>query len=382
MIYHLLQYLFSGDGRHYAYENTLFRGLLACLCAFGMVWWIGPRVIRWLIRKRIGDVPEFDHIDYNKLTKHKANVPTMGGIMILAAIAFGTLMFADLRNFYVRLSMFCMIWLGGLGMIDDWLKLTASQRGETRDGLKTYQKLLFQLGLGVILAVFIYRDGSATRAAGDQTFFDALNFPFITLDPEHVIRLSLPVFAIIAVLVITGTSNAVNLTDGLDGLAAGCMILACFVFLVLAQIAGDQEEASYLLMPAIPGSGELSVVCGAMAGACLGFLWYNGHPAQVFMGDTGSLPLGGMIGLIAIIVRQELMLFVVGGVFVLEALSVIIQVGYFKSTGGKRFFRMAPLHHHFHLGGWTESQVVIRFWLLSILFAIIALVTVKLRFTP
>lgn len=379
MLYHLCIYLFGGD-RHYAYENAILRSLVAAMAAFLIVWSLGPRVIRWLVKQRIGDVPDFDRLDYNELTKHKANVPTMGGILILIAVAASVLLLADLTNFYIHLALLCMIWLGGLGAIDDWLKLKAAARGEGRDGLKSYQKFLFQIGLGVLLATFIYRHGQAERLSDQVTFFDAMNFPFVKFDPADYWHLPAAVFVLIAVLVITGTSNAVNLTDGMDGLASGCLFISAIVFMVLAEIAGDHEAewASYLLMPPVPGANELAVLCGAIAGACMGFLWYNCHPAQVFMGDTGSLPLGGLIGYVAIVIRQELMLFIVGGIFVMEAVSVILQVAYFKRTG-KRIFRMAPLHHHFHLAGLAESQVVIRFWLGAMLFAILALVTIKLR---
>ena len=384
MIYLLLQYLFSTDGRHYGFEQPIFRGLLACLTAFLVILLMGPPVIRYLVKRKIGDNPEFDHARYNEMSRHKANVPTMGGIMISCAIAIGVVLWADVRNFYVVMSYVCLFWLAALGSVDDWLKLTARIRGETRDGLKSYQKFLFQVGLGVVLAVFIYRHGRDAGQGHVGTMFDIFNLPFVKFDPATPIHLHLYVFAAMTVVVITGTSNAVNLTDGMDGLAAGCVTLACIVFMVLAEIAGNPDHAGYLLMPHVAGSGELSVVCGAMTGACLGFLWYNCPPAQVFMGDTGSLPLGGLIGYVAIVIRQELMLLIVGGVFVLEAISVIIQVSYFKRTKrllgeGKRFFLMAPLHHHFHLKGWTETQVVARFWLLAILFAVVALVTVKLR---
>jgi phospho-N-acetylmuramoyl-pentapeptide-transferase len=379
MIYHLLVYCFSDEGRHhYGYESTLFRGLVALLTAFVLVWWMGPRVIRTLIRMRIGDVPDFDRLDYNELTRHKANVPTMGGVMILAALVGSILLLADLRNFYVILALTCIVWLGGLGCFDDFLKLRAARLGLGRSGLWSYQKFLFQLGLGVLLATFIFRHGEADRAAGATTFFDALNLPFFKFNPASHVTLSRLVFACVAVLVITGTSNAVNLTDGLDGLAAGCLVVSSLIFMVLTEIAGDAEWAAYLLMPPVAGSAELTVVCGAMAGACLGFLWYNCHPAQVFMGDTGSLPLGGLIGFVAIVIRQELILFIVGGIFVIEAVSVMLQVSYYKRTK-TRMFRMAPIHHHFHLAGWPESQVVVRFWLMAVLFAVLALVTVKLR---
>lgn len=378
MIFHLLQHYFSERG-HYGYENPLFRGIVAVLFAFFLVWLLGPRVIRMLIRKRLGDVPDFDHKALNELTQHKANIPTMGGVIILFAIALSVLLLANLKVFYVHLAFFCMLWLAALGSIDDWIKLTSKGKEGTRDGLKFYQKMLFQLGLGVILAYFIYKRGELAFKDYDLQHYRILTLPFFKGEEAFGILLSLPAFFFITALVVAGTSNAVNLTDGMDGLASGCTAMCCLVFMVLSYAVGDEGLAGYLLFPHIPDAGELAVVCGAMMGACIGFLWYNCHPAQVFMGDTGSLPLGGLIGYVAIVTRQELLLLIVGGVFVMEALSVMLQVGYFKLTGGKRIFRVAPIHHHFHLGGWTETQVVTRFWLLSLLFAFIALATTKLR---
>jgi phospho-N-acetylmuramoyl-pentapeptide-transferase len=306
----------------------------------------------------------------------------MGGILIVLAIAVCVLLLADLTNFYVRAGMLCMVWLAGLGGIDDYLKLTLATRAGTRDGLKMYEKLLFQAALGMLLGFFIFDYGrdnvtALARLVGDESIeaYRILNVPFY----KYGIQLGSATFMIISVLVITGTSNAVNLTDGMDGLAAGCMALCSFVFMVLAYLSGDPKTANSLLFPHIPLSGELAVLCGAMMGACLGFLWYNCYPAQVFMGDTGSLPLGGLIGYVAIVTRQELMLFIVGGVFVIEAFSVMLQVSYFKASGGRRIFRVAPIHHHFHLGGWTETQTVTRFWLMATIFAGIALATIKLR---
>ncbi len=377
MLYHLLEYVLGPHG-HYGYENSLFRAIIAVLLAFFIVWLLGPRVIRLLIQKRLGDVPDFDHKALNELTQHKANIPTMGGVLILFAIAVAVLLMANLKVFYIHLAFFCMAWLAALGSIDDWIKLTSKGREGTRDGLKFYQKLLFQFALGVVLAIFIYKRGAQTFADTDIQTYRILTLPFFKGEQAYGILLSLPAYYIITVLVIAGTSNAVNLTDGMDGLASGCTALCCMVFMVLAYAVGDEAIANYLLFPHIPEAGELSVLCGAMMGACLGFLWYNCHPAQVFMGDTGSLPLGGLIGFVAIVIRQELLLIIVGGVFVMEALSVMLQVGSYKLTG-KRIFRVAPIHHHFNLGGWTETQVVTRFWLLAVLFAALALATTKLR---
>ncbi len=378
MLYHLFDYWLGYPTGPYAYKDVLFRGSCALLAAFLVVWLLGPRVIRELMRRKVGDRPEFDHTDLDKLLTDKRNTPTMGGLLIITAILLVVLLLADLTNYYIRMGLFCMLWLGILGGIDDYLKLTIKTRSGTRDGLKMYEKLLFQIGLGVLLGIFIFRHGQQNFALmGGQMYesFRILNVPFY----KHGITLGIPAFLIVTVLVTAGTSNAVNLTDGMDGLAAGCMALCSFVFMILAFLGGDPERAQSLLMPFIPMTEELAVLCGAMMGACLGFLWYNGYPAQVFMGDTGSLPLGGLIGYVAIVTRQELMLFIVGGVFVIEALSVLLQVGYYKATGGKRIFRVAPIHHHFHLGGWTETQTVVRFWLLATIFAFIALATVKLR---
>jgi len=382
VLYHLIDYWYGLRPGPYAYRDVLFRGTCAILLGFGVVWLLGPRVIRELKRRKIGDQPEFDHKLLNEDTRDKTNTPTMGGLLIVAAIFVCVILLADLTNFYIIMSLFCMLWLTALGGIDDWLKLRVGTRSGSRDGLKMYEKLLFQIGLGVLLGIFIYQHGEGNLAAlatlqDGETLeaFRILNVPFY----KTGIELGKALFLVIAVMVIAGTSNAVNLTDGMDGLAAGCMALCSFVFMVLSFLGGDPERANSLLFPHIPLTAELAVLCGAMMGSCLGFLWYNCHPAQVFMGDTGSLPLGGLIGYVAICTRQELMLFIVGGVFVIEAVSVIMQVGYFKMTGGRRIFRVAPIHHHFRLGGWTETQTVTRFWLVAAIFAGVALATVKLR---
>ncbi|MCZ6697457.1 MAG: phospho-N-acetylmuramoyl-pentapeptide-transferase, partial [Planctomycetota bacterium] len=291
--------------------------------------------------------------------------PTMGGVLVIFAVLVAVGVLADFTVFYVWAGLFTMAYLATLGFVDDWLKLNDKRAGGSRDGLKLYQKLVFQVSLGVMLGFFLY------WRSPDKV----LALPFV----KEPLLLSVPVFMFMTVVVVAGTSNAVNLTDGMDGLASGCVALCCLVFMVLAWAVGDARTAGYLLMPHVPEAGELAVFCGAMMGACLGFLWYNCHPAQVFMGDTGSLPLGGLLGYVAICIRQELMLLIVGGVFVIEALSVMLQVGYFKWSGGKRIFLVAPIHHHYQLKGWTETQVVTRFWLLAALFAAIALATTKLR---
>jgi phospho-N-acetylmuramoyl-pentapeptide-transferase len=357
-----------------------FQATAAVMLSFFLVVLPAPRVIAWLRRMKIGDAPNFDQAQVNALMEGKRGTPTMGGILIIAAIALTTLLLADLSNFYVRVAMVCLLWLGAVGATDDWLKLTAARRAGNRQGLTSLEKLLFQIGLGVILSYFTYHHGQ--NLAPSRTLY----FPFFK---DLQVALPLGAFVLIGTLVITGSSNAVNLTDGLDGLASGCMAIVSFTFLVLALIIGvlpasNDRVLNALLLPRIQGSDQMAVIAGAMGGSCLGFLWYNCSPARVFMGDTGSLALGGLIGYIAIVVRQELMLFMVGGIFVAEAMSVMLQVGYFKYTKrkygeGRRILLMAPLHHHFQRKGWTETQVVVRFWLIGAMLAAMSLATVKLR---
>lgn len=360
----------------YAYQDVLFRATLAALTSLTIAVLIAPRVIRWLMRMKIGDRPEFHHAALNELMRDRANTPTMGGIIILTAVLAGTLLWARLDNPFIRKAIFIVVWFGGIGAVDDWLKLTSQTHQRSRDGLKPWEKLVFQFGGAVLVAIFLYSDFRLLEDAR------RLWLPFY----KHGIPLAGWMFAILAVFYISATSNAVNLTDGMDGLASGCLGVVSTVLVILCYIASEYMSrsvqvtwASYLLLPHVPQSGELAIFFAAITGAILGFLWYNCHPAQVFMGDIGSLPLGAAMGYGAIVTRNEILLFVIGGVFVMELLSVILQVGYFKYSGGKRIFRCAPIHHHFHLSGWSEPQLVVRFWLLSIAFAIIALATLKLR---
>ena len=345
------------------------RAVGAILTSVLIVLVAGPRVIRWLIRKKLGDRPEFDVPSLNERMSSKANTPTMGGLLISGAIGISVLLWADLSNTFIQMGLFCLVWLGVLGGVDDYLKLTHRPEDKrSRDGLKTWEKLMFQIGLAVLLGVFVY------RYVGEVVPAKSLYLPFY----KYPVELSYWAFVAITVLVITGTSNAVNLTDGLDGLAAGCVAICSVAFLALTYIAGSEVWTGILSLPYVPTSGELMVLCGAITGAALGFLWYNCHPAQVFMGDTGSLPLGGMLGFVAIVIRQEFMLFFIGGVFVFEAVSVIIQVIYFQRTG-KRFFLVAPVHHHFHMKGWAENQVVVRFWIIAAACVALALATLRMR---
>jgi phospho-N-acetylmuramoyl-pentapeptide-transferase len=352
-----------------------FQCLVAVLLSFGLVLVSGPSVIRFLALKKIGDRPDFDQADINAMMNSKAGTPTMGGILIIGAILFSTLLLADLSNFYVKLALLTLVWLGGVGAVDDWLKLTRKAGSQSRQGLTSLEKLLFQIGLAVVLCYFTWNYGQLIPEVRQ------LYVPFFK---EIAIPLGLGTFVLIGVFVLVGASNAVNLTDGLDGLAAGTMSIVSFAFLVLALLVGVKGVAEQLLFPYVKAADQMAVVCGAMLGSCMGFLWYNCNPAKVFMGDTGSLALGGLIGYVAIVTRQELMLGLIGGIFVAEALSVMIQVGYFKYTRirygeGRRVFLMSPLHHHFQKKGWTETQVVVRFWLVGALLAATALATIKLR---
>jgi phospho-N-acetylmuramoyl-pentapeptide-transferase len=379
MIYHILWFLrdvFTHRLGFYAYQEVSFRAIAALLTSLLIALLFGPRIIRWLMIKKIGDRPEFHHATLNELTRQKTNTPTMGGLIILLAVILSTLLWAKLNNPFIQKALILILWFGAIGGVDDWLKLTAESRHRSRDGLKPWEKILFQFGGAVLIASFLFMD--FTNIEDGQKFW----LPFY----KHGIPLAKPVFIIIAILYLSATSNAVNLTDGMDGLAAGCTGIATMVLAILCYVASETMSmtsqvtwASYLLLPAIPQAGELTIFYTALVGAVLGFLWFNCHPAQVFMGDVGSLPLGAAMGYGALVTRNEILLLIIGGVFMLELFSVILQVSFFKYTGGKRLFRCAPIHHHFHLAGWSEPQVVVRFWLLAAAFAAIALVTLKIR---
>jgi phospho-N-acetylmuramoyl-pentapeptide-transferase len=358
-----------------------FRAFAAVLAAFAIVLLLGRPTIRWLMKQKIGDAPEFYHANLNELMASKAATPTMGGTLIVAAVAVSSFLLADLHNRYVIIALAVLGWLAVVGGADDWLKLTSARRGPgAREGLYAWEKLLFQLGIGAVAGFFVLRHG------WDNENTRVLTLPFqrtyqpgtMELEPG-VIVLGGAAFVIIGTLLIAGTSNAVNLTDGMDGLAAGCLLVASFALMALCYVAGSVETARFLMFPYVDGAQELMIVTGAMAGACLGFLWFNCAPAEVFMGDTGSLPLGGLMAYVALVIRQEILLLVIGGIFFMEIASVIIQVGYFKWTKGRRVFRCSPIHYHFHLGGWSEQQVVTRFWVLAVVFAMAALVSIKLR---
>ncbi len=357
------------------FTYVTFQATLAILTSFLLSIALGPRVIEWLRRHKLGDQAIFDQAEVDKLMADKRGTPTMGGIIIIAAIVITTLLLADLSNYYVLMGLVCVVGFGLIGASDDWLKLTAGKRAGSRQGLTGIEKLIGQIGLALILMFFTYRHGRANQVAHE------LYLPFLK-DPVWLLGMVL--FMLFGAFVMTAFSNAVNLSDGLDGLASGCMAIVSFAFMLLALLGGILPLAKYLILPAVPTSDQMAVLAGAMMGACLGFLWFNCIPARVFMGDTGSLALGGLIAYIAIVIRHEFTLVLVGGIFVLEALSVIIQRYYFKYTRrrygeGRRIFLMAPIHHHFQRKGWTESQVVVRFWLIGAMLAAMALATVKLR---
>lgn len=382
MIYLLIQHFYPWLSGHRLgflrvfFRYTTFQVACAILVSFLICLSFGPAVIRWLRRQKIADTPNFDQADINKLTEGKKGTPTMGGLLILASIVSTIALLADLSNFYVQLALVCVVVLGAVGATDDWLKLTAAHRQTgSRQGLTSLEKILFQIGIAAILAYWTYQHGKLIETT------HTLYFPFLK---EVFIPLGLAGFIFVFIFFLTGFSNAVNLTDGMDGLAAGCMAICAGTFIVFATIAGDLQLSTSLLLPYVPSSNQMAVIAGAITGSCLGFLWFNANPAQVFMGDTGSLALGGLLCYLCIVIRQELMLVIVGGIFVAEAASVMMQVSYFKYTKrkfgeGRRIFLMSPLHHHFQKKGWTETQVVVRFWLVASMLAALALATIKLR---
>lgn len=365
-------------------DQTEFRAFAAAFLSFLLVLVGGKPVIRKLTALKIGDAGSTDAEALRAHAANKANTPTMGGILICGAILVATLLLADIRQMHVQLGITVLVWLSILGGFDDWLKLTAQRRGTGRQGLLAWEKLVFQLGVGFLVGFFAYKAGDDPQNPHDLAH--VLNLPFQrTFEPggqgvaEGLIYLSPVVFIAVSTLMVAGMSNAVNITDGMDGLAGGISTSVSFALMVLAFIAGSEGFSQYLLVPHIAFVNELSVVAAAMAGACLGFLWWNGSPALVFMGDTGSLALGGLIAYIAIAIRQEIVTLLICGPFLIEIGSVVLQVAYFKATGGKRVFRCAPYHHHLHLGGWNESQVVTRFWIVAILLGLVGIATLKLR---
>ena len=382
MLYYLSQ-LISDWAKGTQWEDTLsgirllryitFRSAGAAVTALLLSLWLGPRVIHWLKQLKFGQ----DYADKAEagggLTARvlsKKGTPTMGGILIVMALNLTTIIWAQL-NPLILLALLSVVVLTGLGFYDDYAKVIQQSGGGTKSQIKLY----VQGALAIFIGLYLISVPSTNRLVTD------IMIPFYK---HPVLTGAAALGLLITVLTIVGSSNAVNLTDGLDGLAIGCTVIVSFVFLVLTYVAGNVRAAGYFQVPYVPGAGELTVFCAAIIGAGLGFLWYNCHPAQMFMGDTGSLALGGALGIIAVLIHQPFVLVIAGGVFVIEAASSMLQTGWFRYTRrrygtGRRIFLMAPLHHHFEKKGWYESQVVMRFYILCVLFAVLALSTLKIR---
>jgi len=377
LLYWLLyQKLFAYFSPFRIFRYVTFRTAFASLTAMFMTLIVGPAVIRQLREFQIG---QFIREEGPKGHQKKAGTPTMGGVMICIAILVPTLLWADLSNADIWIAVFATLAFGTIGFSDDYLKVV----NRRNLGLTARGKLAGQILVSVVVAVIL------VLLQAERMYSTALVVPFAKRFRPDLIITSLqhgylwPIaflpFIAFVVLVLVSSSNAVNVTDGLDGLAIGCTLIAAAALTVLTYVSGHATFADYLGLQRMPQVAELTVFCGSMVGASIGFLWYNSHPAEIFMGDVGSLALGGAIGTVAVIIKQEMLLPFIGGVFVLEALSVVLQVGSYKLRKGKRIFKMAPLHHHFELIGWAESKVIVRFWIAALVFALFALTTLKLR---
>ncbi|HXV78219.1 MAG TPA: phospho-N-acetylmuramoyl-pentapeptide-transferase [Candidatus Polarisedimenticolaceae bacterium] len=361
MFFHLLYSLHDEFGAFNVFRYITFRTAMAAMTALVVSLLLGPSLIARLRHSQIGQAIREEGPSSHQA---KAGTPTMGGLMIIIAAVLPTVLWADLTNVFVWIAIVATLAFGTIGFIDDYLKVSRRRNLGLRASTKFSLQTIVALALGAGL-VWLAREGQ---------FSTALSVPFFkNLNPD--LGYAYPLFV---VLVITGAANAVNLTDGLDGLAIGSLLVAWVTFVLLTYAAGNAIVADYLGIPNVKGTGELTVFCGAVVGASLGFLWFNCHPAEVFMGDVGSMAMGGALGTVALMIHQEVLLILVGGLFVIEAASVILQVGSFKLRG-KRIFRMSPLHHHFELIGWSESKVVIRFWIMAIIFGLLSLATLKLR---
>ncbi len=361
MFYHLLYPLHTQWSVFNVFQYITFRAAYATITALLIAFIFGDWLIRKLATMQLGETIREDGPAHHKA---KAGTPTMGGLLILTAIVVPTALWARLDSTYVRLALLATVWMGALGFVDDYLKVVKKRP----KGMVGRVKMAGQVGFGLVLGIIlITSDGSAVLTKTSVPFFKDLliNWGWFYIP--------------LIVLVVSGTSNAVNLSDGLDGLAIGLSALSFAAFAAVSYLSGNKVFADYLNILYLPGAGELTVYCASVVGASLGFLWFNAHPARVFMGDTGSLALGGALGTVAILVKKELLLVIVGGMFVIEAVSVICQVSFFRWTKGRRLFRMAPLHHHFELSGWSETQVVVRFWIVGILLALLSMSTIKLQ---
>lgn len=356
MLYNLLYPLADQYSIFNLFQYITFRTVYALLTSLILCWIIGPFFIRWLkVRQGKGQPIRSDG---PKSHLSKQGTPTMGGLLILLTLTLSTLLWADLSNNFIWLALMLTLGYGLIGWLDDHLKLSR----QSSKGLAGRWKLLLQLLFGAVAAVGL-----------NQMTEPMVDIPFFNIQWDMGIW-----YIPFIIFVLIGTSNAVNLTDGLDGLAVTPTFMVATTLAVVVYLSGHVQFSSYLMIPYVPGAGELTVFCGAMVGACLGFLWFNTYPAQVFMGDVGALALGGALGFVACAVHQQFLLAIAGGIFVLEAVSVIVQVVSFKLTG-KRVFRMAPIHHHYELKGWAEPKVIVRFWIISLILALVALSTLKMR---
>ncbi len=368
MLYHLLPQFADVHIIFNVFQYLTFRAVGAVVTSLVLAFVLGPITIRWLTRLEVGQVVRADGPETHL---EKAGTPTMGGTLIILAATISTLLWAELTNWYTMFALLALVWMGLLGFLDDYLKVI---RGRSQGLVARYKmagQFTFGLGLGIM---FVARPFWPVPATWTMV-------PFLA---DYVAVFWVPAYVAFVAVVVAGTSNAVNLTDGLDGLAAGLTAISAATFGIFAYLIGRVDASHYLGLFYLPGAGELAIFAVALAGAALGFLWFNAHPAEVFMGDTGSLALGGAIGVMAILLKAEFLLVIVGGVFVVEGLSSLVQISWFKYTArkygvGRRIFRMAPLHHHFEKLGWAESKVVIRFWILGILFAMIGFSTLKIR---
>lgn len=359
MIYHLLYPLHTSFSVFNVFRYITFRTIYASLTAFLICFLLGPWVIRKLTALQIG---QFIREDGPESHLQKAGTPTMGGTLILFSIIVSTLLWTNLTNAYVWIVLLVTVGNGLIGFMDDYLMLIKKRS----KGLSAKGKILLQTALALLAGALLFQQ---------PDFNTQVTLPFLkNISPDLGLG-----YVLFAAFVIVGTSNAVNLTDGLDGLAIGPAIIVASTYMVFAYVAGHAKIASYLQINYVVGCGEITIFCGALAGAGFGFLWFNTYPAQIFMGDVGSLSIGSALGTVAVITKQEILLILVGGLFVVEALSVIFQIGFFKMTNGRRIFKMAPLHHHFELKGWPEPKVIVRFWIIAIMLALLSMSTLKLR---
>lgn len=361
MLYWLTQLLQGDFHALRVFQYLTFRSILSALTALIVALICGPIMIRWLKTMQVGQMVRDDG---PKSHLSKAGTPTMGGVLILLAITVSCLLWGDLRQPSLWIALLVTLGYGAIGWIDDYRKLVL----KNSKGLSAKQKLFWQTLIALTASVYLY----------NQAVFPIHTSLAIPFFKDYLIPLGF-LFIPLAWFAMVGSSNAVNITDGLDGLATMPVVMVAGALGIFAYATSNAIYAQYLAVPFVPNTGELTIFCSAIVGAGLGFLWYNTYPAQVFMGDVGSLSLGAALGIVAVIIRQELVLLIMGGLFVLETLSVIIQVAYFKSTGGKRIFKMAPLHHHFELEGWAEPKIIVRFWILTVIFVLCGLATLKLR---